>query len=39
MKADEAEELSYAAFKKEEEEKNAPPELKESDKFGLLKLF
>jgi len=31
MQADEAEELSYAEFLKEEKEKNAPAELKESD--------
>jgi hypothetical protein len=39
MKADDAEELSYAAFKKEEEEKNAPPELKESDIRGIADIY
>jgi hypothetical protein len=39
MKADEAEELSYAAFKKEEEEKNAPPELKESDIRAIADIY
>ena len=39
MQADDAEELSYAAFKKEEEEKNAPPELKESDIRAIADIY
>jgi len=39
MQADEAEELSYAEFLKEEEEKNAPAELKESDIRAIAEIY